>query len=669
MLRKGVNTLAIAVHAAPVNELFYEKSIGGVTWSGSSAAPWPHAMVVDARLTAATGAGLEEDGGIMVVTGTALQTVPKNELLPPAPRIQPIRLAGARNGSFSGKAIVASSSAITNLTAKVSDLKLAGRRGRIAAADIQLRWADYATPETSWRNHFDRLRDDFPATAQALPAGGRRQALVPVWVTVHVPAAAIAGNYSGTLKMEVAQTPPASFTVPVQLKVHDWRMPDPQDFAIHNNIYQSPDSVARYYGVPLWSERHFALIGKSLAAFRQAGSKLCIVNLLADSYTLGNSEGMVRWVRQPDGGYKYDFSIAEKYMDLYGKIAGKPGVLRLDAWQRTSDAKRGVGKVTQSVTVLDPATGKLEAMPQPPYGTPESEAFWRPVLTELRQRLEKRGWLDVAAFAWVHYSKPADPPMVDVFHRIWPDGMWMHTAHTFPSSYAGSIKGVSMPVLCSEGVWGVGALYDPDGLMGRQAAYQEEGVPHYPRRWKNGPRNVFLGFPRMGVSFVDMLGEDSLLSVYRTVVEGAIQGNVSGLGYMGGDFWPVPPVAPGAEGRRVRVSWGGQGICMSDSVMALFGPGPDGAVFTERAEMFREGVQIGEAILYLQRLHGERKLSPELEARKERLLDERARYYLRAWHNYRSFECSPWQQRDDELLALCADAALEDKRLARAVKK
>jgi hypothetical protein len=653
VLRKGANVIAIEVRAAPVNERAYELTAGGVTWSGDHQTPFPHAMVVNARLTASSPAGLEGGGlgsGIQLANVQSIDSVYVNEAPAPGAQIHPIHMIGMRNGVFSGKVVLSSADAVKNLKASVSDLAGADGKAKIPAAAIQVRRAEQNTPQIGWvPGQFDRLLADFPASVPQ--AGNRKQAVAPIWVTVRVPADAPAGEYKGTLTVEAEGAAAAKFDVPVELKVHDWQMPDPKDFIIHHNFYQSPDAVARYYNVPLWSDKHFELMGKSLAAFKQVGNRLCVVNLLADSFTLGNSEGMVRWVKKADGGYDYDFTIADKYMDLYEKTSGKPGVLRLDAWQRVNEAKAKTGQKVQNVSVFDPATGKVEQLPQPDFGTPENEAFWRPVLTELRKRLEKRGWFDVAAFGWVHYNKSADPQLVDVFKKIWPDGKWMHTAHTCPLEYQGTTKDVKMPVMCDEYVWGAGELYDPD-LMKKNYGGQ------YPRHWQTGPKTVVLGFPRFGVCFINALYDGSRLAAYKAVTEMSIQGNLCGLGYLGGDFWPVP--ASPTDKRLVRICYGGQGIAMTDAVVACFSPGADGAAFNERMEIFREGVQVGEAILFLERALEEKKVSPEVAKRIGELLDERARHLLRAEEHgstFHVFAGSGWPERDDRLFALCAEVA------------
>ena len=41
---------------------------------------------------------------------------------------------------------------------------------------------------------------------------------------------------------------------------------------------------------------------------------------------------MVRWIKQPDGSYKHDFTILQKYLDMVVKIQGKPKVVCLYVW-------------------------------------------------------------------------------------------------------------------------------------------------------------------------------------------------------------------------------------------------------------------------------------------------------------------------------------------------
>jgi hypothetical protein len=111
------------------------------------------------------------------------------------------------------------------------------------------------------------------------------------------------------------------------------------------------------------------------------------------------------------------------------------------------------------------------------------------------------------------------------------------------------------------------------------------------------------------------------------------------------------------------VSYGFVGVAMTDAVQTCFSPSPEGAIYNERMEMFREGVQTAEAIIFLQRALEAKQVPDDLARKIGEMLDERARYYLRAQEIlragtcWRAFEGSNWQERDDRLFALCAEVA------------
>jgi hypothetical protein len=661
MLRKGINVMAVEVHSAPLGERIVE-------YTGDNT-PWPHAGILAVRLSAAGGAtpnvGAPED--IELWTSQQMETVEAWQYAHPAEAIRPIRIVGARNGTFSGKVALSSKSAMRNIRATLSTLVENGG-GKLPPSAAEVRYAELATPAVSWRNPeyscylYDRLLDKPPAEVTPVQAtfgyGSPRMAaaaVAPVWVTVRVPADAKPGDYRGALTVQAEGTKPVTFTVPVELKIHDWRVPDYRDFTVHHNLYQSPDTVARYYQVPLWSDRHWELMGKSLEVLAQVGNRLCVAPLVEKGMAIDNTESMVRWVRKSDGTYSYDFAILEKYLDLYAAKCGKPGVLQLYVWENTVNTGSGLmetNAATLGVTVLDPATGKTETLKQPPYGTPENEAFWKPVMAELRQRLEKRGWFDVAAVVNASYCRGPSAQVVTVYKHIWPDGKWMQATHALAHSFPGVNPADKMPVMCNEWVWGSGGpLYNPDR--------DDQKRTSYPRPWKTAGNSILLSNVRAGSGMVTGLSGSSRLSTYRLMPEAALQGNVRGIGRVGGDFWPVP------EGKKFRALGGNYGGCSWNcNTLATISPGPDGAIFNERMEMFREGVQVAEAIIYLQKALEAGGLPDECSKRIGSLLDERARYYLRTRFttatvrtNWLSIESSNWQERDDRLFALAAEVA------------
>ncbi len=658
MLRKGVNVLAIEVRAAPVSDLAIERVPSKVSWQGILS-PWPHAGVLEARLSCPAAAGLTSNvgpaPGVALGSSPSLETVDAWDYVHPADKPSPIRLVGARGGTYSGKVVLSSPAAIAGLKATASELVGEDGKARIPADALMVRWAEPARADVSWRSssRFDRLLAEPPA--EAAPAkvalrGSKWQpepaAIVPVWLTVKVPADAAPGGYKGTLAIEAGG---AKLSVPVELKVHAWTLPEPKDYAQRYNLYQSPDTVAQYYKVPLWSDKHWELMGKSLEVLHQAGNSVCVLYPVVKVPSLNNSESMIRWIKKPDGTFDYDFSIAEKYMDLYEKICGKPAILELFVWEHHTKTDKKP-PVPLSVSVLDPATGKVELMQQPPYDTPENEAFWKPVLTELRKRIEKRGWFDVTAVCYTSYCWGPTKEQVDIYKNIWPDGKWMNCTHSNPASYDGT-QG-KMPVVYSEWVWGCGGLYNPDRGKSRT----------YPRPWLKGTSRIEVANPRYGVGLVFRIDDQSPLVLCRTVAEAALQGGVRGLGRVGGDFWPLPI---GKGGKMESICDAYSAVGPDNNTKAMCSPGPNGAIFNERLEMFREGVQLTEAIAFLQQALEKKTVDGELAGKIEEMLDERARYYLRTRPNqecnWLSFECSDWQGRDDRLMELCAEVAKASK--------
>jgi hypothetical protein len=652
-LRKGVNVLGVEVHAAPLRDLQVGGAYAKVSWRGTPT-PWPHAGVTEARLSADSALGLETSvgpaPGVRIYTCSPLESVEVWDYAHPEEKLWPIRLIGARNGVFSGKAVLSSAAAIKGIKATASDLKLKGGEAKIPASAITLRHAEPARKQVSWNvaQRFDRLLSDFPFDAEPVKISIRKKkvqpapaAVAPLWVTVRVPADAEPGEYAGKLGVEAGGK---KFEVPVELAVHDWKVPDPKDWSMRHNLYQSPESVARYYKVKMWSDRHWDLVGKSFKVLHDAGSKILVLNLTVKSPNMGNSQSMVLWIKQPDGSYKHDFKNVERYLDVYEKAAGKPAIVCVNVWGYFSD-KNKAKTPPLKVSVLDPATGKISDVQQPPYGTPENAAFWKPVLTGLRERLKKRGWFDVTAVCFTSYCYFPTKKMVDVYHDIWPDGRWMNSSHSNPRAWKGT--SVSMPVPYSEWVWGCGGLYNPDAIRSR--------VKAYPTPWKKGDARIEVGNPRFGVGFIMVLRDYSPLSAYRFITEAAMQGGVRGTGRVGGDFWPLD--LGDKRGRLYPMCDSQFAVGPVNNCKALVSPGPDGAIFSERLEMFRESVQVSEAIILVQKAAESGKLDA---AKVKKLLDERARHYLRTRRgqaaSWWSLECSGWRARDEELFKLAAEA-------------
>jgi len=642
LLRKGTNVLAIEVHAAPVPEVVFKL--------GDTHAGWPPIGPLTVRLTASpagsVAANSSRPNGIQLWTCPASETVTTSAYGDPCEPLRPMTVAAAPNGVFSGRLLVGSPQALKGLKLAVGDLAQAEGGGKIPVSAVRVRCAapGLETAYSPWvpPDRFDALLEAIPAEIPVRKTAQAPGAVAALWLTVRVPKDAKPGKYAGTVTVSAEGL--TATAVPLKLTVYGFPVPDVKDFRMKTFGQVSPDSLAKHYEAPLWSDKHFELIGKSMALMAEVNSRQAIADLAINFYggnkggvDSSNEESMVRWIKQPDGSYKHDFAVFDKYLDMVNKVIGKPLPLRLNCWgEWVKDTKQN--KWTWSgpskVSLLDPATGKLDQLEQPGADTPEFVAFWKPVLDEARKKIEARGWFDVATVGHNSYCYGPHAVVVDAYRKIWPDGLWSYTAHngTAPSAFAGSEKGVSMRIFNADAVW-TRPSPTPRG---------------YARLLK--PRQGYWCFTYRGTR--DPVDPATI----RLIPNGELLSGLDGWSDFGVDFFPVK-IGP----NRYRPIGNGRGTGgPNDGTLALLAPGPDGAVATERFEMLREGLQVAEAILFLQKAVEDKKLAGDLEQRVNRCLDERGEaivrddqcFMVQGWFGY-----ADRMEQDEKLLALAGEAA------------
>jgi hypothetical protein len=720
LLRKGVNVLAIEVHASPA----YFKGHFGYkgTWDGSGTIA-PTIGLLNARLTVSpTGAGPtpQEVGtngarprGIKVWNCAAYDTVTAFDYGDPFEPLRPIKISAARNSVFSGRLMVGSDQPIKGLKATVSDLTRlrksssssakrssssssnarvenedddedeGGGGVKLPASAVRVRYAVPVTvgpPATDAKTYqvqvsdsfgisagststdpnaltrsqgksyvaayrFDGLLDAIPVEIPVIQARLMTEkffdqtvdrkslvpgAVAPLWFTVWVPASAGPGVYEG--KVTIAAEGLAPTSVPLRVSVCDWVMPDPKDFRVHNLAWHSAEAVAAHYEVPLWSDKHFELMGQSHALMAEAGSRQVYAALGAN--TCSQSQGLIRWIKQPDGSYKHDFTIFDKYLDMVAKYVGKPLPLRLDCWYESTPTK-ALGQVSQ----LDPATGKIVNIPQPEPGTEESVTFWKPVFDEVLKKVKARGWLGETALG--HYAFHGGPMenVADLAEQIWPEAVWAVVSHQgcIPRAMLsgdGKTRGWTDP-----NHW-VKVLYG-------NTVYSF-GIPTV-----RGYRQL-LGF-KPGVScntYRLVWNDSSSLTDIRRVQEDVIMSGHDGVSDFGVDLFGFKRPDGSYVSPYAKLAASGPGMTQ----MSLLYPGPDGPVATERYEMFREGVQLAEALIHIERAIQEKKLSPELQQKAEQALEARSQAFIMNWFTIRDM---PGAEEDAKLLNLAGEVARE----------
>jgi len=552
------------------------------------------------------------------------------------PALGPVVIVAARGGVFSGAVAVESSGPLRGLRATVAPGT--GREPRLPADRTTVR---YALPWAGGRpGGLDVLHEQPPAE---VPVGGQPRALCGVWVTVEVPADAAPGVYAAELRVEAEGLPAAA--TPIVLRVADWVVPDPQQWRTWAEMIQSPDTLAVEYDVPLWSERHWDLIARSFRIIRGTGSRVVYVPLLRHT-NQGNAEAMVRWIRGRDGTLRPDYSIMDRYLDVAQRNLGEPKRVVFYVWdaylvtshrnvsyaerptvdpnaneyertlQRRAQQRWDLRQGGLTVTIVDEATGGVEAGFLPHYTAPGSRETWAPVFAELRARMRRRGLEGAMALGMVSDMEPSKEE-VEFLHDVSGGLPWV--AH----SHYQRTRGRPAPNRALKGIADI--VYEAQ-------VYRAEFQTNPDRARSYGWRAPEL---RAWLDRVNLLNGSAL--TVRLMPEINITGAQRGIGRMGGDFWPA---LRDARGRRAPVftrypenQW--RGIDISNYFLA---PGPDGALATARFENLREALQECEARIQLEETlldpERRRRIGEGLAQRAQAALDERQRAIWRGvWLN------------------------------------
>jgi RNA polymerase sigma factor (sigma-70 family) len=651
-LRKGLNIVALELRRAPTNEVLHTGKVGR---GGRHYCMWSMLAAESVSLSASpagtVNAGARKPGGLEVWTQSPVAKVFPFDRGDPAEDLRPVRLVGARGGVFSGQVVLSSAAPIRGLKVGAGELALAGNGARIPASALTVRYARLDGGGDLYRGKrrvpwFDGLEEEPPAEVSPDPKSGR--AVQPIWLSVRVPRATRAGLHSGEVKISASGA--GTFSVPFEIKVHGWTLPEPGKFVADPGLVQSPRTLAIKYGVKPWSPEHWKLVDASLKFLGEAGTKAVYIPVIAKT-NLGNEHSWVRWLKKADGTYEYDFAIVEQYLDLVTKRLGKVPVVCIYAWEinlgsKMFYSKKGIDPKNikgATVSVLDPKSGTLTCLQAPRPGTPESKAFWKPVFAGLRELLKKRG-LEKSMMVGLAGDMRPNKEIVGDLQAAAPEAHWVLCTH------GGGTHLHGQPVGYFASVWGGGSV----------------GVP--PKRkygWKNPVR--FTTFPRSGSGGIGKISPLYSLAAHRQGLEGHMVSGGYGWMRVGADFWPV---VKDKRGRRqvplvdLYVGWGG--LAMTDSnTLHVLAPGRKGPVATARFEMIREGSQECEARVFIEKALTDparkARLGAALAERCQRVLDERT-YALAEVRRGRSLARALWYagvqpERTEGLFAAAAEVA------------
>jgi hypothetical protein len=270
---------------------------------------------------------------------------------------------------------------------KVNDLK--NEKGKVLSKEnIQINMVCYVLANypygskeaicgsTPYKNGF--LMPDRFETFERFDVPGKT--VRPVWLSCNIPPDAEAGIYSGTLEVQSGN---GNAVLHVKIKVQNQTLPKPHDWHYRLDLWQNPWVIADYYHVKPWSEEHKALLKKHLQLYADAGGTYITTYGVHSPW--GDNEyaiegGMIEWIKQKNGAWKFDYNIFDQYVELAMSM-GIDKAITIYTPLPWGERFRYMNEETGNYTYEQ--------------WLPTSDTFktnWNVFLTDLMTHLKKKGW-------------------------------------------------------------------------------------------------------------------------------------------------------------------------------------------------------------------------------------------------------------------------------------
>ncbi len=337
--------------------------------------------------------------------------------------------SGWRGERVSAQAVLWSSADIAGVECEFSPF--VSGKNTLKPAIAQARFVRYVLTDIFEPGCGHRKPEDFPVSLAADMLDSIRcfdleaKTARPVWLTFDIPADAEPGVYSGVLHVYAQKQ--KSQKLNITLEVLPQTLPAPKDWQFHLDMWQHPSAVARVNGVKPWSEEHWKLLEGPMKMLADAGQKVITVTLNKDPWhnqCFDRYEDMIKWTKQADGSWTYDYSILDRWVELMMRLGVTKEIncYSMIPWNN-------------ELHYYDAAAEKYIDVSAKP-GSKEFAALWTPFLKDFRKHLEEKDWLKIANIAMDERSPEDMKAMLELFRKVAPElGVALADSHKSYKQY------------------------------------------------------------------------------------------------------------------------------------------------------------------------------------------------------------------------------------------
>ncbi|WP_242921218.1 DUF4091 domain-containing protein [Pontibacter liquoris] len=301
---------------------------------------------------------------------------------------------------------------IGQLRVKISDLT-SGKGNRIGADNGKAGFVRYVLTDEFGEGCGHRKTTDFDSSLVADPIDTvtsiavQKNTLQPVWLSIQVPANTPAGKYKGVVTVQ-ADKP---YTLQVALTVQNRVLPPASQWAFDLDLWQHPAAIARVHGVPLWSPEHYRYMQPYYEMLAAAGQKSITTSIIDEPWnhqTYDDFPGLIKWIKQKDGTWTYDYSLFDAYVAF---------VMRCGIKERINCYTMIPWKL--SFPYYDAGSGKDAVLVAKP-GSAEYNAFWASMLKDFARHLKQKGWFGITSISMDERPMPDMQAVIELLKSVDP---------------------------------------------------------------------------------------------------------------------------------------------------------------------------------------------------------------------------------------------------------
>lgn len=230
----------------------------------------------------------------------------------------------------------------------------------------------------------------------------------PVWISVKVPAGIPAGTYTGKITVQTSQTTELQVAITVSNRI----LPPPADWRFALDLWQHPAAIARVHQVPLWSMAHYAVMRPYYTMLAEAGQKYITTSIIDEPWnhqTYDDFPSLIRWIKQKDGGWRYDYTLFDQYVAFVMSCGINKGIncYSMVPWKVSF---RYYDEALGTDTTLVAAIG--------------SEAYnqhWGTMLKDFTAHLKTKGWFGMTRIAMDERPMKDMQAVITLLRSIDPD--------------------------------------------------------------------------------------------------------------------------------------------------------------------------------------------------------------------------------------------------------